>query len=190
VKANPVPLGLAAFGITVFMLAAYLWGSLPGMALVPTALFVGGAGMLGAGIATYWRGDDLDSTWMMAYGVFWAALAFYMWFFAPRGANVAGDLAWMAFAWGIFTAYIFVVSLRAKSPLVSAQLILFFVLFLFMWIAGAFHVAGADRIAAIAGFITAIVAAIESCVVAWVHTRSDSLSLTRIEVEGHTSHAT
>ncbi len=180
-RANPIPLGLACFAISVFMLAGYLWGAIPGGTLVPTALFVGGAGMLGTGIAAYRRGDDLDTTWMTAYGLFWAGLAFYMWFFAPRTGDVGISLAWLAFALGIFTAYIFVTSLRARSPLVSAQLILFFVLFLFMWIAGAFHVGGADRIAAIAGFITAIVAAIESCAMVWVSTTGESPSLTRIE---------
>ena len=179
IRANPVALGLACFGITVFMLSAYLWGAIQSTALVSTALFVGGAGMLGVGIAAYRRGDDLDSTWMSAFGLFWASLAFYMWFFAPRATNIGLDLAWLAFAWGIFTAYIFVVSLRARSPLVSAQLVLFFVLFLFMWISGAFHVGGADRVAAIAGFITAILAAIESCAAAWLGTTGDSPSLTR-----------
>jgi succinate-acetate transporter protein len=180
-RANPVPLGLACFGISVFMLAGYLWGAIPGMTLVPTALFVGGLGMLGAGVAAYRRGDDLDTTWMAAYGVFWLAIAFYMWFFAPHSPSIAKDLAWMATAWGIFTAYIFVVSLKAKSPLVSAQLLLFFILFLFMWIAGAFHVSGMERVASIAGFITAVIAAIESCAVVSLKTTGESPSLTRIE---------
>jgi succinate-acetate transporter protein len=178
--ANPVPLGLACFAIAVFMFSGYLWGAIPSDALIATALFVGGGGMLAAALAAYRRGDTFDATWMGAYGVFWPALAFYFWFFGARSANVAVDLSWLAFAWGIFSAYIFVVSLRAKSPLVSVQLILFFILFALTWIAGAFHVAGADRIAAIAGFITAIVAAIESCVVAWASTTSESASLTRI----------
>jgi succinate-acetate transporter protein len=187
-RANPVPLGLACFGISVFMLAGYLWGAIPAETLVATALFVGGAGMLGAGVVAYRRGDDLDTTWMTAYGLFWAALAFYMWFFAPHSPAIGKDLAWIAFAWGIFTAYIFVVSLRAKSPLISAQLILFFILFLFIWIAGAFHMAGADRVAAIAGFITAIVAAIESCAVVALGTSADSPSVTRLGTGALTRH--
>ena len=183
-RANPVPLGLACFAISVFMLSGYLWGAIPGTAVVATLLFVGGGGMLAAAAAAYRRADTLDTTWMAAYGVFWAAMAFYLWFFAARSPNLGEDLAWLAFAWGIFTAYIFVVSLRAKSPLVSVQLVLFFILFLFMWIDGAFQMSDGNRIAAIAGIIAATVAAIESCAVVWVNTTEASPSLTRISGAG------
>lgn len=180
-RANPVPLGLACFAISVFMLSGYLWGSLQAQTIVATSLFVGGAGLLLTAVAAYRRGDTLDATWMGAYSVFWASLAFYMWFFAGKTTSMNADMGWLAVAWGVFTAYMFVVSLRAKSALVSLQLILFFILFLFVWIGAAFNVASADRVAAIAGIVSAIVAAIESLVVVWAMTTKESPILTRVE---------
>jgi uncharacterized protein len=177
--ANPSSLGLACFGISVFMLAAYFVGAIPGAAVVSTALFVGLIGMLAAGAGAYRRGDTFEATWMSAYGLFWGAVAFYLWFFAGK-TSAANDLAWMAIPWGIFTGYMFVSSLRSKSLLISLQLILFFILFLFVWMHGIFHVPAGLTVASIAGFLTAIVAGIEAFLVSWATTDAESGALTRI----------
>lgn len=167
IRANPVPLGLSCFAISVFMLAGSLWGVLPAGPLAMTALFVGGGGMLVAAVASYRRGDTFRTTWLGAYSAFWAALAFYLWFFAPASSSVGRDLAWIAFAWGIFTAYTFVGSLRVKAMKESVLLGLFFLTFLFMWLADGFGVRWLTDVAACAGWLTAIVAAFEAFVITW-----------------------
>jgi succinate-acetate transporter protein len=54
-----------------------------------------------------------------------------------------------------------IVSLREKRA-VSSMLVLYFLLYLFLWIAQAFHVVVLDRVAAIAGILTAIACGLES----------------------------
>lgn len=176
---NPVPLGLACFAVSVFILSGYLWGFLQGQDVVTTAFFVGGVGMLYAAVGAYRRRDTLEATWMGAYSAFWAALAFYLWFFAPTSVNLTVHLAWLGFAWGILTAYFFIMSLRAKAPLVSLQLLLFFILFLFVWIGNAFHVQAGNKVAAIAGVLSAIVAAAESCIILSSASTDEAPQLTR-----------
>lgn len=106
-------------------------------------------------------------------------MAFCLSFFAARAANIAGYMTWLSIAWGLVTACVFLVSLRAKSPLVSSQLILFFLLFLFLMLGSAFAMPTAIKIAAIAGVVCAIVAGYESFSVTWLTTSGEAPSLTR-----------
>jgi succinate-acetate transporter protein len=161
--ANPLPFGLLCYGVSVFILSGFLWGRLEPTPLIGYALFTGGAGMVLAALAAYRGGNTYATTLLGGYGVFWASTAFYLWFFAPRSANMSADLAWIAVAWGIFTAYMFVASLRTTLQPVQLLLGLLLVTFLFVWIATAFHTGTwALKIAAIAGILSAIDAWMES----------------------------
>jgi uncharacterized protein len=161
--ANPLPFGLLCYGVSVFILSGFLWGSLQPTPLIGYAIFTGGVGMILAALAAYRAGNTFATTLLGGYGVFWASTAFYLWFFAPRSANMSADLAWIALAWGIFTGYMFVASLRTNLQPVQILMGLLFVLFVFLWIATAFNTgAWALKIAAIAGVLSALDAWAES----------------------------
>jgi uncharacterized protein len=161
--ANPLPFGLLCYGVSVFILSGFLWGSLQPTPLIGYAVFTGGLGMILAGLAAYRTGNTFATTLLCGYGTFWASTAFYLWFFAARSANSAADLSWIAVAWGIFTAYMLVASLRTSLQPVQLLLGLLLVLFVFLWIAMTFNTGTwALKIAAIAGVLSALDAWLES----------------------------
>lgn len=161
--ANPLPFGLLCYGVSVFILSGFLWGKLEPTPLIGYAIFTGGVGMVLAALAAYRAGNTFATTLLAGYGVFWASTAFYLWFFAGKSANMNADLAWIAVAWGIFTGYMLIASMRTGLQPVQLLLGLLSVLFVFLWIAMAFHTgAWALRIGAIAGILSAIDAWYES----------------------------
>jgi succinate-acetate transporter protein len=161
--ANPLPFGLLCYGVSVFILSGFLWGRLEPSALIGYAIFTGGVGMVLAAMAAYRSGNTYATTLLGGYGVFWFSTAFYLWFFAAKSANMSADLAWIAVAWGVFTGYMLAGSMRVGLQTLQVLLGLLFVLFVFLWIANAFHTgAWALRIAAIAGILSAIDAWYES----------------------------
>jgi uncharacterized protein len=161
--ANPLPFGLLCYGVSVFILSGFLWGSLEPSPVIGYAIFTGGAGMLLAAIAAYRAGNTYATTLLGGYGTFWASTAFYFWFFAAKSANMPADIAWIAVAWGIFTAYMLVASLRTNLQAVQFLLGLLLVLFVFLWIAMTFHVGTWTlKVAAIAGVLSALDAWLES----------------------------
>jgi succinate-acetate transporter protein len=161
--ANPLPFGLLCYGVCVFILSGFLWGVLEPQALIGYAIFTGGAGMLLAAIAAYRAGNTYATTLLGGYGVFWASTAFYLWFFAGKSANMSADLAWIVVAFGIFTAYMLVATMRTGLQSIELLMGLLLVLFAFVWIAMAFHTgAWALKIAAVAGVLSALDAWYES----------------------------
>lgn len=161
--ANPLPFGLLCYGVSVFILSGFLWGRLQPQPAVGYALFTGGVGMFLASLAAYRAGNTFATTVLAGYGAFWASTSFYIWFFAGKSPNMSADFAWITFAWGIFTLYMFAASLRTGLVAVQVLLGLLFILFLFVWLAMAFGVgAWALKIAAIAGVLSAFDAWIES----------------------------
>lgn len=159
--ANPLPLGLACFAISVFAFAYVIMTPGDAASTAGTLLLTGGLGMLIAGIVAFARGSTLDATWLVGYGVMWAATAVYFMLLASKSANPTANIAWWAVAWGIFSALVCIVSFRTKRPVASLMLLLFFITFLCVWIANQFGVTSFNSIASIAALITAILAAIE-----------------------------
>jgi succinate-acetate transporter protein len=161
--ANPLPLGLLCYGVSVFILSGFLWGKLQPQPVVGYALFTGGLGMILTAIAAYRAGNTFATTLLGGYGAFWASTAFYIWFFAGTSANMNADLGWIAVAWGVFTGYMFLASLRTSMPAVEVLLGFLFLVFLFLWIGMAFHTGTwALKIAAVFGILSAIDAWFES----------------------------
>ncbi|CAM6088153.1 unnamed protein product [Calypogeia fissa] len=77
--ANPAPLGLAAFGITTFVLSVYNagWGGSknPNNVIVGLALFYGGLAQLLAGMWEFKAGNTFGATAFSSYGAFWLSFA-------------------------------------------------------------------------------------------------------------------
>ncbi len=132
--ADPGPLGLAAFAGTTFMLSlinAGLVGTqhLPGGGLLPMvaglALAYGGAAQLLAGIWEFRTGNTFGAVAFCSYGAFWISFYFIV---QSVGSNAPTEIfsglglyLWM---WGIFTAYMFIASLRTTGAVALVFLLL------------------------------------------------------------------
>jgi succinate-acetate transporter protein len=115
--ANPAPLGLAAFALTTFVLSMVNSGLVSDTAepvVFGLALAYGGIGQLLAGMWEFKTGNTFGATAFSSYGAFWISFWALVTFFVkdiPKdeaGAAV-GLYLW---AWGIFTGYMFIASLR------------------------------------------------------------------------------
>jgi uncharacterized protein len=132
--ADPGPLGLAAFAGTTFMLSlinAGLVGThrLPGGGLLPMvaalALAYGGVAQLVAGIWEFRTGNTFGAVAFCSYGAFWISFYFIV---QSVGSNapteVFSGLGLYLWMWGLFTAYMFIASLRTTGAVALVFLLL------------------------------------------------------------------
>jgi uncharacterized protein len=171
--ADPGPLGLAAFAGTTFMLSlinAGLVGSSKavGGGLLPMvaalALAYGGIAQFTAGLWEFRTGNTFGAVAFCSYGMFWVSFYFIV---QSVGKNVPTEVfsglglyLWM---WGIFTAYMFVASLRTTGA-VALVFLLLAITFIILGIgnaslAGTLHVTnGTIKLGGWVGIITALAA--------------------------------
>jgi uncharacterized protein len=132
--ADPGPLGLAAFAGTTFMLSlinAGLVGThrLPGGGLLPMvaalALAYGGVAQFTAGLWEFRTGNTFGAVAFCSYGAFWISFYFIVQSVGQNAPTVVfsglGLYLWM---WGIFTAYMFIASLRTTGAVALVFLLL------------------------------------------------------------------
>jgi uncharacterized protein len=135
--ANPAPLGLAGFGITTLLLNTVNAGIINktdiGMVL-PMGLFYGGLAQFMAGMWEFKKNNTFGATAFTSYGAFWMGFAL-MKILQANGALGAvspeGGLTVFLVAWGIFTTYMFVGTMRISVALMvvfGALAILFYLL--------------------------------------------------------------
>jgi succinate-acetate transporter protein len=126
--ANPGPLGLSAFALTTFVLSAINAGWFPASEtniVVGLALFYGGAAQLLAGMWEFKTGNTFGATAFTSYGAFW--LSFGAILIPGTGiadalvkANVLDQaLGLYLLAWGIFTAIMFLGTLKTNIALMG-----------------------------------------------------------------------
>jgi succinate-acetate transporter protein len=132
--ANPAPLGLLGFGMTTVLLNLHNAGlfGLNSMILA-MGIFYGGIAQIIAGIMEWKKKNTFGMTAFTSYGLFWLSLVglivFPKWNMAPE--TESGAMAAYLFMWGLFTAVMFVGTLKLSKHLqfVFASLtILFFLL--------------------------------------------------------------
>ncbi len=132
--ADPGPLGLAAFAGTTFVLSLVNAGLVgakdaPGGGLLPLiaalALAYGGIAQFLAGIWEFRTGNTFGAVAFCSFGAFWISFFFIV---QSVGKNVPtevfsglGAYLWM---WGIFTAYMFIASLRTTGAVSLVFLLL------------------------------------------------------------------
>ena len=132
--ADPGPLGLAAFAGTTFVLSMVNAGlvgthAVPGGGLLPLiaalALAYGGVAQFTAGIWEFRTGNTFGAVAFCSYGAFWISFYFIV---QSVGKNVPTEVfsglglyLWM---WGIFTAYMFIASLRTSGAVALVFLLL------------------------------------------------------------------
>jgi succinate-acetate transporter protein len=134
--ADPAPLGLAAFAMTTFVLSminAHLISSNSEPIVLGLALMYGGLAQLLAGMWEFRAGNTFGATAFTSYGAFWLSFWAFNQFFAKQvpEAAVGHTVALYLIAWGIFTAYMWVASLRTTVAISTVFLLLaatFFVL--------------------------------------------------------------
>lgn len=118
--ANPAPLGLLAFGVTTVLLNMHNAGffGLDAM-ILSMGIFYGGLAQVVAGIMEWRKNNTFGTTAFLSYGFFWLTLAGIIAF--PRlGLSAApGPVAMAAYLgmWGLFTAALFVATLRLTRAL-------------------------------------------------------------------------
>ena len=131
---NPAPLGLLGFGMTTVLLNLHNAGfyELNGMILA-MGICYGGAAQIIAGIMEWRKGNTFATTAFISYGLFWLSLVTLIIFAKLGWGAPSNDTAMAAYLamWGLFTAVMFVGTLRLNLALqiVFATLtILFFLL--------------------------------------------------------------
>ena len=135
VSANPAPLGLLGFGMTTVLLNLHNAGLFTlGSMILGMGLCYGGTAQIIAGIMEWKKNNTFGMTAFTSYGLFWISLVLLLIF--PKtglidgtGGNVA--MASYLFMWGLFTAMMFIGTLRTNRALqfvFGSLAILFFLL--------------------------------------------------------------
>jgi uncharacterized protein len=138
--ADPGPLGLAAFAATTFVLSIINTGLvgthlLPGGGLLPMvaalALTYGGIAQLIAGIWEFRTGNTFGAVVFCSYATFWMSFFFIVQSVGKNApTEVFSGLSLYLYAWAIFTAYMFICSLRTTGVVALAFVLLTITFFL------------------------------------------------------------
>jgi succinate-acetate transporter protein len=163
--ANPAPLGLAAFALTTFVLSMVNSGLVSDKAepvVFGLALAYGGIAQLLAGMWEFKTGNTFGATAFSSYGAFWISFWALVMFFvkdipAADAGHAVGLYLW---AWGIFTTYMFLASLRT-SVAVAVVFFLLALTFILLGIGNSHGSAagtGLVKIGGYVGLLTAIAA--------------------------------
>jgi len=153
-QANPGALGLGGFAMTTFLLNVVNSGLISkdnlGMVL-PVGIFYGGLAQFCAGMWEFRRGDTFGATCFTSFGAFWmgVALMIILENIGVISAVPREGLAVLFIAWGIFTAYATIASLKVNKAVTSifvTLVILFFLLAAGEWNATVHKIAGYEGI--------------------------------------------
>ena len=121
--ANPGPLGLMGFGATTVLLNLHNAGIIAASSLgmiFAMGIFYGGIAQIIAGIMEFKKGNTFGMTAFISYGMFWIALVALLQFkgMGWTADNVDGkSMAFFLIVWGIFTAFMFVATLKKNRAL-------------------------------------------------------------------------
>lgn len=132
--ANPAPLGLMGFGMTTVLLNIHNTGLFTlGTMILAMGIFYGGIAQIIAGLMEWKKGNTFATTAFISYGFFWLVLVGLIvmpkfgWGTAPENSAMVAFLV----MWGIFTAILFIGTLkltRALQFVFASLTILFFLL--------------------------------------------------------------
>jgi succinate-acetate transporter protein len=114
--ANPGALGLAGFGFNTILLQLHNLGLIESAIPLAFGFIWGGTCQIIAGIIDARRGDTFGLTAFTSYGAFWIGLSLY--FLLSWNKTIVVDnsgLGWLMVIWGIFTAYMFIGTLKMTA---------------------------------------------------------------------------
>jgi uncharacterized protein len=135
VIADPGPLGLAAFALTTFVLSMFnanLVGAGGEPIVFGLALAYGGLAQLLAGMWEFKTGNTFGAVAFTSFGAFWISFWAFVQFFeksVPK-ADAGHAVGLFLIAWGIFTAYMFIASLRTTAAIALVFILLAVTFFL------------------------------------------------------------
>src|SRR5919205_963029 len=163
ITADPGPLGLAAFALTTFVLSVFNSGlmSEKGLPVVlGLALAYGGFAQLLAGMWEFRTGNTFGAVAFTSYGAFWISFWAFEQFYAKEITDkvaLGNAVGLFLIAWGIFTAYMFIASLRTTGAIAVVFLLLALTFFL-LGIGDASDSSGITKVGGYVGILTAIAA--------------------------------
>jgi len=160
--ANPAPLGLAGFALTTFVLSMFNAGLISDKAepiVFGLALAYGGIAQLLAGMWEFRTGNTFGATAFSSFGAFWISFWAFVTFFAKDipAADAGHAVGLYLIAWGIFTSYMFVASLRTTAA-VALVFILLAITFIVLGIGNAGGTSGIVKLGGWLGLATAVAA--------------------------------
>jgi len=152
--ADPGPLGLAAFALTTFILSMFnadLVGSGGEPVVFGVALAYGGLAQFAAGMWEFRTGNTFGAVAFTSYGAFWLSFWAFVEFFEKDvpAADAGHAVGLYLIAWGIFTLYMFVASLRTTAAIATV----FALLTLTFFALGIGNAGGHDSIVHLGGWI-------------------------------------
>jgi uncharacterized protein len=117
IPADPGPLGLAGFAMSTFILSMFnadLVNKAGEPVVLGVALAYGGIAQLLAGMWEFRTGNTFGAVAFSSFGAFWLSYWALVTFFVDSipAANAGAAIGLFLWAWAIFTAYMFVASLR------------------------------------------------------------------------------
>jgi uncharacterized protein len=160
--ADPGPLGLAAFALTTFVLSMFnagLVSSAGEPVVLGLALGYGGIAQILAGMWEFRTGNTFGAVAFTSFGAFWLSFWAFVTFFAGEipAAHVGASVGLYLIAWGIFTAYMFIASLRTTAA-VAVVFFLLTVTFFLLGIGNSSETEGVVEAGGWAGLATAAAA--------------------------------
>jgi len=118
--ANPAPLGLLAFGLTTVLLNLHNAGFFAlGSMIIGMGLCYGGLAQVIVGIMEWKKKNTFGTAAFTSYGFFWLSLV-AVWLLPALGLAAAPETVAMGYyllLWGIFTAVMFVGTLKMNRSL-------------------------------------------------------------------------
>jgi hypothetical protein len=115
---NPAVVGLAGFGLTTLVLQFHNVGWMGTGPVIWLGLIFGGLAQMIAGLQEMKTGNNFGYSAFTSYGAFWIALALMLignsmqWFTVSET-----DIGWFLVAWTLYTAIMWVGSMRINSAL-------------------------------------------------------------------------
>jgi succinate-acetate transporter protein len=133
--ADPGPLGLAAFALTTFVLSMFnadLVGKGGEPVVLGLALAYGGLAQVLAGMWEFRTGNTFGAVAFTSYGAFWLSFWAFNQFYVDKvpAADAGHAVGLFLIGWGIFTAYMFIASLRTTAAIAAVFLLLAITFFL------------------------------------------------------------
>jgi uncharacterized protein len=127
--ADPGPLGLAGFAMTTFVLSMFnadLVNKAGEPVVLGLALAYGGIAQLLAGMWEFRTGNTFGAVAFSSFGAFWISYWALVTFFVDKipAANAGAAIGLYLWGWAIFTAYMFVASLRTTGAVALVFLLL------------------------------------------------------------------
>jgi succinate-acetate transporter protein len=132
--ANPAPLGLLGFGMTTVLLNLHNAGFYEMNSMIlAMGICYGGAAQIIAGLMEWKKNNTFAATAFISYGFFWLSLVTLILLPKVAGATAPNETSMAAYLamWGLFTAVMFVGTLRISRALqivFGTLTILFFLL--------------------------------------------------------------